>query len=337
MNRNMRHFAIIGVLVIIGALVMDKLLIAVLPLPTPSSAQAEGVDFLFRLHMGLISFFFSLIVVFVIYSIVVFRARKGDEGDGEYIHGHTTLEIVWTVVPLIIVIYLGFLGTKVLGEVTQAQPDEKVIQVTGFQWGWRFEYPEEGITSTTLVLPKDQPIRLEMQSEDVIHSFFIPEFRVKQDLVPGHVTTLRITPTKEGGFVLRCAELCGTRHAYMLADVQVLERADYDAWVAEQTAQAELPPAELGAKIAQTQGCQGCHSLDGSPSAGPTWKGLFGREETLADGSTVVVDEEYLRESILHPQAKVVEGFQPIMPTNYGEKLSNEEINAIIEFIKTLQ
>lgn len=337
MNKNMRHFAIVAVLVLIGAVIMNKLLISVLPLPTPSSAQAESVDSLFRLHMALISLFFSLIVVFIVYAIVIFRARKGDESDGEYIHGNTTLEIVWTVVPLVIVIYLGFLGTKALGEVTQAQPNEKVIQVTGFQWDWRFEYPEEGITSSTLVLPKDQPIRLEMQSEDVIHSFFIPEFRVKQDLVPGHVTTLRITPTRTGGFVLRCAELCGLSHAYMLADVQVLEPAEYDAWVAEQTAQTELPPAELGAKIAETQGCQGCHSLDGSPSAGPTWKGLFGREETLADGSTVVVDEDYLRESILDPHAKIVEGFQPIMPTDYGEKLSDEEITAIIEFIKTLE
>ncbi len=336
MNKNMRHFAIVAVLVLIGAVIMNKLLIAVLPLPTPSSAQAESVDSLFRLHMALISLFFSLIVVFVVYAIVIFRARKGDESDGEYIHGNTTLEIVWTVVPLAIVIYLGFLGTKALGEVTQAQPNEKVIQVTGFQWDWRFEYPEEGITSATLVLPKGQPIRLEMQSEDVIHSFFIPEFRVKQDLVPGHVTTLRITPTRAGGFVLRCAELCGLSHAYMLADVQVLEPAEYDAWVAEQTAQSELPPAELGAKIAETQGCLGCHSLDGSPSAGPTWKGLFGREETLSDGSTVVVDEDYLRESILDPHAKVVEGFQPIMPTDYGDKLSDEEITALIEFIKTL-
>ncbi len=217
-------------------------------------------------------------------------------------------------------------------------PDALQVNVIGFQWDWRFEYPDYGISSTELNLPLDQQIRFEMTSEDVIHSFWVPEFRVKQDLVPGITTTLRIEPTRPGQYVLRCAEMCGTRHAYMNRTVNVLDQGAFDDWVAEQQAAVEdLTPVELGEKVAAEQGCLSCHSLDGSQLVGPTWQGLFGTERVFDDGSTAVVDEEYMLSSIVNPNSQIVEGYPAnVMPQDYGERLTEDEINGLIEYIKSL-
>jgi len=228
-----------------------------------------------------------------------------------------------------------------------------VVSVTGSQWRWTFEYPEQDVTTGRLVLPVDQPILLELESEDVLHSFWVPEFRVKQDLVPGFMNTLRITPTELGDYKVRCAEICGTRHAEMLADVQVVSRQEFDQWVIDsQFRYSDLTPEERGRRFYEVDfDCSGCHSLDGTTLVGPTWQGLWMREEEMADGSTVVADEEYIRNSILNPNAHVVAGFNPdVMPPNYEERiaeleaeiLQNEgaEINVIddlIAFIQTLE
>jgi len=233
----MRHFIIIGVLTIIGTILMTVLLRVLLPLPTQASTQAQTVDFVFNVHMFLISFFFSLVMVFVLYSAVVFRRRPGDDQPGEHFEGNTLLEIVWTVVPLIIVFGLMGLGVFTLNKVTKAQDNEIVINVEGRQWSWVFEYPDDGVVSyTELVLPIDQPIRFEMTATDVLHSFWVPAFRVKQDLVPGRTTTIRITPSEEGEYTLRCAELCGLSHWSMLADVRVVSQQEYEQWLSEQAA-----------------------------------------------------------------------------------------------------
>ncbi len=338
MGKYRRHFTIVAVLVALGTVFMDWLLRTVLYLPPEASTQARIVDGLLRIHIALIAFFFSLIVVFVAYSVIVFRARSGEEGDGDFIHGHTTLEIVWTAVPLAIVIVLGFIGARTLNEMTAPQPNEMVIQVIGRQWSWSFTYPDTGITSTEMVVPVDQPVLLKMESPDVIHSFYVPEFRVKQDLVPGRVTEVRFTPTQTGVFLVRCAELCGTAHADMRAPVRVVTPEEYQAWVQEQTAQPADDPVALGQKVAETQGCLACHSIDGTRLVGPTWQGLFGKEEALEDGRTVTVDEEYLYRAIVDPDAEIVAGFPPgVMPQNYGELLSDQEIQALIEYIKSLQ
>jgi cytochrome c oxidase subunit 2 len=201
--------------------------------------------------------------------------------------------------------------------------------VTGQQWSWSFSYPdhEDVGNSPELVLPVNQMIRLRMNSTDVLHSFWVPEFRVKQDLVPGMETTLRITPTEIGEYKLLCAEICGLNHTTMVASVRVVSQADFDAWVGGfEGALAEANPAERGGKWAADYGCISCHSVDGSVIAGPTWAGLFGSVETLADGTTVTVDEAYLQNSILNPNAQIVEGFNPgVMPDNFGERFAVEE------------
>ncbi len=234
-----RHFIIAAALVAVTTVLMDILLKAVLPLPIQASLEALTIDALIGWHLSLIAFLFSLIVVFMLYSIVVFRKRPGDNSDGEHFEGNTTLEIIWTVVPLIAVIIFAFYGINTLAEVTRSEPNEVVVKVNGFQWGWSFEY--DGVLSPEMVIPVDQRVRLEMNTRDVIHSFWIPEMRVKQDLVPGQETILRFTPIVTGEYTLACAELCGRSHWSMLAPVRVVSASEFDQWLAQR--RAEQNPA----------------------------------------------------------------------------------------------
>lgn len=332
------HLAIASALVVLVSGITYLILDAIYQLPPANSAEAVPIDQLFRGHFILISFLFALVVVFMGYSLVVFRRRPGDDSDGEFIHGSNSLEVAWTVIPLFLVVGFGVWGWNVLDEITVAKPNEIVVEVTGQKWQWSFHYPELGEYANTpdLVVPVNTTIRLEMESRDVLHSFWVPEFRVKKDLLPGQKTTLRITPTDEGEYKIRCAEICGQRHAYMLADVRVLSAPEYASWESEILAIASLPPAEQGQRLWQAN-CSSCHSLDGTALVGPTWQGIYGRQEALTDGSSVTVDDEYIRESIYEPNVKIVAGFQPnLMPQNYDTILSDQDVTNIIEFMKTL-
>lgn len=349
-----KHFIVVVILVIIGTLFMRWVLSWLFSAPSPASTQALHIDILANVHFWLISLFFSLIMVLMLYSAVVFRRKPDDEEDGPHIHGNTTLEITWTIIPLIIVIALGVWGSVMLIDITRANPDELAIDVTAQQWAWSFAYPEnEGVGSAELVLPVNQPIVLNMQSKDVLHNFWVVEFRVKQDVVPGRTTYLRFTPNEVGEYTLRCAEICGLDHSKMLAPVRVVSQEEFDAWIAEKAAapkMAEMTPEERGEYwySAEGFGCVSCHSLDGTPGAGPTWQGIYDHEVTLDDGSTLTVDDEYIRESILMPNAKIVEGYLPnLMPQNFEEQfaerqaevLANEgvEIDIIADLIAFMQ
>jgi len=344
---SMRHFIIVAVLVVIATVLVSTVLANLPFLPPQAGQQAATVDWLLKLEVRIIAFLFSLIVVFTLYSIVVFRRKSGDTEDGPHVHGSTGLEVVWTVIPLITVLFLGVIGARSLSEITSAAPDELVVEVTAQQFAWRFDYPDYGVTSAELHLPRDRQVLLKLTSVDVIHSFWVTELRVKQDAVPGMTTELRITPTEVGDYQVRCAELCGTAHYSMLAPVKVEEPADFEAWVAantappsqdtSQTAPSEVAGAELGANVAQMQGCQACHSLDGSQLVGPTWLGLYGSQVALEDGTTVVADEEYLRRSILETNAEIVKGYPAnVMPSIYQDTLSEEQVDALVEYIKSL-
>jgi cytochrome c oxidase subunit 2 len=335
---NVRHLLLVSILVVvIGGGVALWLNNARL-LPIQASAESISLDNLLRLHFWVIGFLFALVSVFMVYSIVVFRRKAGDTEDGAYMHGHTTLEILWTVVPLAIVLYFGYLGANSLAEITTPKPEAMVVEVDAFQWGWNFSYPEfGGKKSPELNLPRDRQILLKMNSRDVIHSFWVPEFRVKQDVVPGRTTQLLVTPIREGQYKVRCAEMCGLAHSTMRATVNVMPAEEFQAWATGGggAAQGNLTPAERGAQLVQQ--CLGCHSTNGSQLVGPTWKGLFGTQVTLADGSTVTADEAYIRNSIINPNAQVVQGFPPsVMPGSYGSILSDEDINDIIAYIKSL-
>lgn len=229
-SSDIRHFYIVGVLVVISTFLMNWLMDAALPMPTQASDESLVIDRLISQHVFLISFLFSLVVVFMLYSLVVFRRRKGDESDGDHFEGNTNLEIAWTVIPLLLVVVFGYIGVQDLREVTKEEENELVVKVTGFQWDWSFEY-EDGTVSQELVLPVGQPARMEMTSNDVNHSFWVPEFRVKKDLVRGHTTVVRFTPIEIGDYRLRCAELCGLSHYNMRRDVRVVEPSEFAAWL----------------------------------------------------------------------------------------------------------
>ena len=335
----MKHIAIASLLVVIATALVIVGLNAVNLVPPLASEEGALVDQMFRLQIYIISFIFSLILVFILYSVVVFRRKPDDTEEGTPVKGNIPLEIAWTVIPLVVVMGMGVLGARHLGEITAPHPEELIIEVTGFQFGWRFDYPEHGISSSQLYLPLGRQVLLRLTSTDVIHSFWVPEFRVKQDAVPGRWTELRVTPTETGDFRVRCAELCGYAHTTMLAPVVVLEPEDYEEWLAGQEVGTEEPeeqtPEELGAYVAEFQGCLSCHSIDGSALVGPTWLGLFGSERPLADGSSVVADEDYLVNSIMHPEDQAVAGYPMIMPI-YETVLSEEEVQGLVEYIKSL-
>jgi cytochrome c oxidase subunit 2 len=334
----MKHFLVVAVLVIISTFVLGLFLNTAHLLPVEASAQARPIDALFNLQFKLIAFLFSLIVVIMLYSIVVFRRRPGETGEGKHIEGNTRLEVLWTAAPLVTVLVLATLGAQTLADVRRVDPQAMVVKVTAGQWYWKFEYPDYKVTSTALNLPVNKQVLLQMQSQDVIHSFWVPEFRVKQDLLPGRVTELRVTPVEAGSYKVRCAELCGTSHALMESPVVVMKEADFTAWMTEQQKIASASPEERGKKYAAENGCAACHSADGAQVVGPTWKGLYNTDVSLADGTTVKADAAYLKESILQSNAKIVKGFPPnIMPQDWRARLSDDQINDIIAYIKSLK
>jgi cytochrome c oxidase subunit II len=339
-SASMKHFAIVGVLVVLFTALVYWLLSNIGLLPIAASAQAKPIDDLFNLHYFVIAFLFSLICVFLGYSLIVFRRKPGEDGDGVHFRGNNRLEVIWTVVPLGIVIYFAYLGSVSLAETRRVDPQAIEITVVGGQWFWRFEYPEYGIVSSELVMPVNKQALLKLTSVDVIHSFWVPEFRVKQDLLPGEnlVRELRVTPTILGEYKVRCAEMCGTQHAYMESPVVVVSQADFDAWVQAELEAIGTDPVTRGERWSRNNGCLSCHSIDGSINVGPTWLGLFGTTHELTDGSVVTVDDEYLWVSIVDPNAQIPVGYPPgVMPQNYQDTIPEQQILEIIEYIKSLQ
>ncbi len=249
-----RHFYIVGVLIAVTTVVLYWLLSIGMPLPYKASVQADTIDWMIDLHLFLIAALFAVVMVFMVYSVFVFRRRPGDTEDGAHFEGNTLLEIVWTAVPLILVFIFMYLGVKSLWAITEPQNNELVIKAIGQQWSWQFQY-ENGVTSPELVMPVDRPVRMELESKDVIHSFWIREFRVKEDLTPGQINVVRFTATKTSaeyiaetkahdqfmkesdmGYKVRCVELCGTGHHSMMAPAKVLTDAEFETWLKSQAA-----------------------------------------------------------------------------------------------------
>jgi cytochrome c oxidase subunit 2 len=328
---------------ILSTIVLSAVLIALFLnydlTPILASREGAGIDTLLQALFIVASVVFSLVMSFVVYSVVAFRRRPDDMEDAEPVHGHLGLEIAWTVIPLIAVVVLAIWGTVVLLDITgQPGQEELLIEVIGVQWAWSFDYPEYGFTSTDLVLPIDRQALLHIRSVDVIHSFWVPEFRVKIDAIPGVVNEVRITPSEMGEYVAYCSELCGTAHAYMTAPVHVLQQAEFEEWVAEQQALAAEQPegTASGAQYAQEQGCLGCHSTDGSMLVGPTFQGLYGSWRMFEDGTAAVADDEYLIQSIIDPGAQIVQGYSNVMRQDYADLLGEDELQALVEFIREL-
>lgn len=303
--------------------------------PQRATAEAAIVDQVFYFIFIVSVIFFVLILGLMAFFIVKYRRREGVGPQPSPSHS-TSLELVWTIIPTILVAVMFIWGFWGYLSMRQAPEDSYEIQVLAKKWSWNFVYPN-GHVEADLHVPMDQPIRLVMSSDDVIHSLYIPAFRLKMDVVPGRYTKTWFHATEAGEHPLFCAEYCGTQHSTMLAKVVVHPRGEFETWL-EQAANflERMTPAEGGALLVQRRGCAQCHSVDGSARIGPTFKGTFGTSQPLASGENVTVDENYILESILEPMAKVRAGYQPVMPTYKGQ-LKDEEISAIIAYLKTLK
>ena len=337
----MRHFVIVGILIIVISVLTFIGLDSKGLMPIQASEQATNIDWMWNMEVIAISFLFALIVAPMLYSFIVFRRRKGDTTDAEHVEGNTTLEIIWSIVPLFLVVIYAYLGAVNLADTLREDPSAMPVKVTGIQWSWKFEYPPvDGISvaSDELHVPVGKQVLLQMTSNDVIHSFWVPEFRVKQDLVPGRITELHITPTREGNYMVRCAELCGTSHYDMEKPVVVSSQEDYDAWLAgevEKAKELQSTPEGAGQLLVANNGCAACHSINGAAGIGPTWFNLYEHEVELSDGTVVIADDAYLTESIKAPQAKIVAGFETQLMPTYG--FTDEEVANIVAYIKTLR
>lgn len=304
-----------------------------LPLfPENASTYAGQVDALFWTWVA-ISAFFSLLIAGAIFFFFIRYQRRHSGEIGHDDHGSMTLEIVWSVIPLVIALAMFGWGTKVFFEQSVPPTDAVEYFGTGKQWMWKFQHPTGKREINELHVPEGRPIKLTLISEDVIHSFYVPAFRVKMDVLPGRYTTAWFEATKPGQYHLFCAEYCGTEHSLMGGSVYVMEQDDYEAWLAQEPAPGG-GAATSGEELFAALACNTCHH-EGSRSRGPDLAGVFGSEVRLTGGATVVADEDYLRESILNPQAKVVEGYQPLMPTFQGQ-VNEDQLLQLIQYIKTL-
>jgi cytochrome c oxidase subunit 2 len=305
-------------------------------LPEKASTFVDIVDPAFNLFYWISVFFFVLICGLILVFTVKYIRRRPDQLASAQITHNLPLELSWTIIPLIIVMILFFIGMKGYLHMRVPPADSIQVNVMGQKWSWSFTYGT-GAINDTLVVPVNTPVKLLMTSRDVLHSFFIPAFRTKADVIPNRYHSLWFQATRTGVFPVQCTQYCGTNHSYMLTAVKVLEQDAYDDWLANASDPGKgKTPAEFGAILYSKRGCNACHSLDGTKVVGPTWKGIFGKMESMATGPAMKVDEAYLRQSILEPNAHVVAGFQPVMPT-YKGVLNDREVDALIEYIKTLK
>lgn len=333
-------------------------------LPIAASDIASRWDSLYNFLVWLSVFFFILVVGGMIYFAVKFRQRPGARA--KYITHNVLIEVLWTIVPLILLMVIFVWGYVVYDDMVRPPSDAMEVRVIGKQWLWQFQYDDGRTTTGEVFVPVNKPVKFIMTSEDVLHSFFIPSFRVKQDVVPGMYTSVWFEATIPGKHQVYCAEYCGTSHSQMLAQVVALTADQWESWKSGKQLLGEIPKAgeaavakvagssdavttsqgttlvkapnliEQGQKLAMTRGCVACHSADGSKLQGPSWKGLYGHEVILSDGKKQKVDDNYIRESIENPNAKIVKGFAPLMPT-YKGMVSELEMNALIQYIKSVK
>lgn len=299
--------------------------------PEQASDLAREVDALTLFLVGMSTFFTLLIAAMVIFFALRYRRRQAD-GVGSTFENSALLEITWTVIPLIIVLFTFGWGLKVYFKLFRPPANAVEYYVTGKQWMWKTQHPTGQREINELHVPLGQPIQLTMTSEDVIHSFFVPAFRAKADVIPGRYTKIWFTATKPGRYHLFCTEYCGAEHSRMIGWVTVMPPDDYQAWLA--TVPAPKVPSAQGADLFSQFACNTCHK-EAAGARGPALAGLYGRKVRLADGAEVVADDNYLRESILQPSAKQVMGFEQIMPSFQGQ-ISEEGVMQLIAYIKSL-
>ena len=299
--------------------------------PERASTIAGEVDALYFFLIGLSVVMSVLIATLVVGFAVKFHRRHADDV-GAQVHGGLVLELAWTIVPFLITLVIFFWGAKVYF-VMASPPEETLnIYVVGKQWMWKVQHTTGQREINQLHVPVGRPVKLIMTSEDVIHNFSIPAMRVKADVIPGRFVQIWFEPTRPGTYQVFCAEYCGTQHSGMIGQVVVLEGTAYQTWLSGGAAEGSL--ASTGEKLFEDLACNSCHRSD-SRGRGPVLRNVFGHPVQLQDGTVVTADENYLRESILTPAAKVTAGYQPVMPAFQG-LVSEEQLLALIEYVKSL-
>jgi cytochrome c oxidase subunit II len=298
--------------------------------PARASTSAGNVDALYIFLVVLSALMSVLIFTLILVFAAKYRKRPGHEA--EQIEGSTPLEIVWSVIPLCVFVVIFVWGVVIYFQERTPPRGATEVYVVAKQWMWKLQHQEGQREINELHVPVGRDVKLIMTSQDVIHSFFVPAFRIKQDVLPGRYTTTWFRATRPGVYHLFCAEYCGTQHSGMIGWVTVMEPAQYEAWLGGGGATGSL--ASTGQTIFEQLGCSTCHRSD-VQGRGPNLAGLFGKKVQLEDGRTVTADENYVRESILVPGAKVVSGFKPIMPVFQG-LVSEEQLAALVEYVKSL-
>ncbi|MGK0358215.1 MAG: cytochrome c oxidase subunit 2 [Bradymonadia bacterium] len=300
-------------------------------MPPQASTVAADVDSLFDFVMLLNYIFFALILFGTVFLVLKYRRKSDNQVAKSQIAHNVKIEALWTFGPLVILIFVFVWGFRVFLDQSVAPAGAYEVQVTAKKWNWSFRHPNGAQEFSELTVPLGRPVKLVMRSEDVLHSFFVPSFRVKQDVVPGRYTTLWFEATKAGDHQVMCTEYCGKDHSSMLAMVKVVDMPDPEGYDGPNVGKPDdMPSAVYGAGLYKSVGCSACHSLDGSKGTGPSFKGLYGRMEELSDGSKIKVDENYLVESIHDPKAK---SYGPVMPSYKGQ-VEGDKLDGIIAFIK---
>jgi cytochrome c oxidase subunit II len=300
--------------------------------PEQASTMAARVDALFYFLVAVTVFFAALIFFMIVVFAVKYRRRSEDERPRP-IEGNFWLEILWSAIPLGLTMVMFVWGAIIYFDIYNPPNDALEISIVGRQWMWKAQHAEGQREINELHVPVGQAVKLTMTSEDVIHDVFLPAFRVKQDVLPGRYTTLWFQATKAGEYPLFCSQYCGTQHSGMVGRVVVLEPAEFEKWLSGGA--TGLSMIDQGASLFKRFGCETCHGAGGT-SQGPSLAGLFGKTVKLQGGTTVTADENYIRESILDPRAKIVAGYQPIMPTFKG-LVSEEGLLQLIAYIKSLE
>lgn len=319
--------------------------------PVNASTIAGHVDALLFFAVSVAVFFAALIALLIVVFSIRYHYHTKVNRDHP-VYSHVPIEIIWTIIPLGIVLVMYFWGARVYIRMRQPPADAIPIYVVGKQWMWKIQHPEGRQEINELHIPVGYPVKLLMTSQDVIHSFFVPAFRVKQDVLPGRYTTEWFQAAQPGEYHLFCAQYCGTSHSAMVGRIVAMMPADYQRWLSAGVAAAVAPttaapkggpaaktpsPAMVaaGEKLFKEFGCISCHKSDNT-GRGPALEGLFGKTVPLEGGKSVVADEAYIRESILQPNAKIVKGYKPIMPTFEGQ-LEPEEINQLVAYVESLR
>lgn len=304
-----------------------------------ASSQGAQIDTLFSLFVGIATAIFVIVQGFLLFSIVRFARAPEDEGEGAPLRGNTKLEIFWTAVPALIVVFLAIYSYRVLADIDRPRPDQMVIEVTGRQFAWEFYYPDYDIKTAELHIPLGRQVLLKITSADVNHAFWIPQMRIKKDAMGGKITTANITATEPGVYPIVCAELCGAGHAVMRSQAVVEAEPTFQTWVQAQVGAkqravaAPADPRALGRQLYNQYGCNACHKLADANAVGlvgPALDGIGSRAANVVPGQSA---EEYIRTSIVKPTAFIVPNYQPVMPGDYGQRMSEADLNALVQYL----